>query len=250
MEQNKKELLKEKIFQKYGEQQYEILYFKDMREEIQIKCLNCQKVIYLKYAANFFKKERKNFCPYCKGIRKQLYSKGDDVFKISVEDAQLRLDEKFYGEYEILKDDYKGWSKRCLIKHTLCGKIFKQQPRNLLYHSHCPCFHTASKGEERIKEFLTQKKVSFISQYRFGDMKKAPYDFYLPKYNLLIEFQGRQHFEPVKAFGGEKQFERQKEIDLRKKENAIRYKYNIFYINYKEMQLIEKKLIQRLSLVE
>jgi hypothetical protein len=35
-------------------------------------------------------------------------------------------------------------------------------------------------------------------------LRKAPFDFYLPDYNLLIEFQGRQHYEAVEKFGGEK----------------------------------------------
>jgi very-short-patch-repair endonuclease len=32
------------------------------------------------------------------------------------------------------------------------------------------------------------------------------FDFYLPKYNTCIEFDGKQHFEPVKIFGGNENF--------------------------------------------
>ena len=32
-------------------------------------------------------------------------------------------------------------------------------------------------------------------------------DFYLPDYDIAIECQGRQHFIPVDAFGGEMGFE-------------------------------------------
>jgi len=41
-------------------------------------------------------------------------------------------------------------------------------------------------------------------------------DFYLPKYNLAIECQGRQHFEPVNKFGGEERFLENIERDKRK----------------------------------
>ncbi len=38
-------------------------------------------------------------------------------------------------------------------------------------------------------------------------INKLTFDFYLPDYNLCIEFDGRQHFEPVEHFGGQKEFE-------------------------------------------
>ena len=37
--------------------------------------------------------------------------------------------------------------------------------------------------------------------------------FYLPSFNLLIEYNGIQHYEPVDFFGGEEQLIKQKEID-------------------------------------
>ena len=37
-----------------------------------------------------------------------------------------------------------------------------------------------------------------------------PFDFYLPEYNICIEFDGIQHFEPRDAFGGKVEFEKTK----------------------------------------
>lgn len=33
-----------------------------------------------------------------------------------------------------------------------------------------------------------------------------PFDFYLPSYNILIEYDGEHHFQPVKGWGGEEKF--------------------------------------------
>ena len=33
-----------------------------------------------------------------------------------------------------------------------------------------------------------------------------PFDFYLPKHNICIEYDGKQHFEPIDIFGGEDEF--------------------------------------------
>ena len=67
---------------------------------------------------------------------------------------------------------------------------------------------------------------------------KAKFDFYLPHFNLIIEYDGEQHFKPVqfgnmskkdaiKEFNQRKIFDRKKDIwALRKKISLIRIKYN------------------------
>ncbi len=42
------------------------------------------------------------------------------------------------------------------------------------------------------------------------------FDVYFPNEKIAIEYHGKQHFEPVEFFGGEENFEKQKERDLRK----------------------------------
>lgn len=90
--------------------------------------------------------------------------------------------------------------------------------------------------------------IKYEQQKRLENIKKAPYDFYLPDFNLLIEFQGRQHYESVKVFGGEKQFANQQEIDKRKKQIAHEAGIELLEISYLEKSLIEEILVQRLSL--
>lgn len=174
--------------------------------------------------------------------------KQDSLFLLSLNEAQDKLDEYFGGEYEIIPNRYCGWSKKSLIRHTICNKIFSCQPRELLHNSHCPCITISSKGEKKIEDILNKYNVFFEKQKRLDGIKKAPFDFYLPKFNLLIEFQGRQHFEPVEKFGGKKQFIIQQEVDARKKQIAEEQGYSLLYISYKQMSLIENILVPRLSL--
>lgn len=60
-----------------------------------------------------------------------------------------------------------------------------------MYHSHCPCLRIISKGENRIRNFLDNHNIKYEEQKRLEEIAKAPFDFYLPTFNLLIEFQGR-----------------------------------------------------------
>ena len=42
-------------------------------------------------------------------------------------------------------------------------------------------------------------------------------DIYFPDFNIGIEYQGAQHFQPVEIFGGEEGFKKNQERDKRKK---------------------------------
>ena len=76
---------------------------------------------------------------------------------------------------------------------------------------------------------------------------KLSYDFYLPKYNLLIEGQGKQHLEPIKHFGGERTFQIQQEHDRRKREYAKQNNINLLEIWFWDLdnikEILDKNLI-------
>ena len=236
--------LRDKIYKKYGDINYEIINFRVMREPADFKCLDCGNTIHLEHLQNLFRATKNNFCPFCSNTYK-----GDKIGKkLPYEEAQKRLEEKLGEEYTIIKEKYKGWSKKSLVRHNLCGKIFTIAPRDLLYHSHCPCYTINSKGEQEIEKVLIDFNIEYEKQKRLEEIKKAPYDFYLPQYKMLIEFQGRQHYEPVAQFGGKKQFIIQQEIDNRKRQIAQKAGYELLEISYKDKSLIKEILVQRLSL--
>lgn len=92
----------------------------------------------------------------------------------------------------------------------------------------CGCLKRKSRREELIDSFLSDNDVSCESEYRFEDCKNdrcIPFDFYLPTYNTLIEYDGEQHFRPVDFWGGEEAFKYRQQNDEIKnkycKENNI-----------------------------
>jgi very-short-patch-repair endonuclease len=95
-----------------------------------------------------------------------------------------------------------------LHKCTVCGCLWNGSPDNILRGYGCPeC--NLSKGEKEIKSYLIHHHINYIPQYTFHDCKNIhvlPFDFYLPDYNLCIEYDGIQHFKPIEYFGGEATF--------------------------------------------
>lgn len=97
-----------------------------------------------------------------------------------------------------------------------------------------------SKGEKYVSSFLKQNNIKFISQYKFSDCffknKNAPlrFDFYLPKYNICIEYNGVQHYKKVEIFGGDKAFEEQKKRDKLKREYCKKNNIKLIEIAYND----------------
>lgn len=96
--------------------------------------------------------------------------------------------------------------------------IFEQEPHSHLSGHGCPRCRD-SKGEIKIKNYLIEKNINFVSQKKFNDCRDAfmlPFDFYLPGLNICIEYDGEQHFKSIKHFGGDNMFiDRQKKYNIK-----------------------------------
>lgn len=138
------------------------------------------------------------------------------------------------GEYKTAKD---------LISHqcNICGNIWYASPDNILHGHGCPrC--SESQGERVIRGYLQSNFINFKSQYTFDDCKNKkllPFDFYLTDYNICIEYDGIQHFQPVEYFGGEDELKQVQKRDAIKTQYCednnipllrIRYDQNIILI--------------------
>lgn len=79
-----------------------------------------------------------------------------------------------------------------------CGTISNVCSTNLLQKKTLSCgCNGKSIGELNIIKILQENNINFTTQYNnFNDLDKhLKYDFYLPDYNRLIEFDGEQHYQ-------------------------------------------------------
>lgn len=89
-----------------------------------------------------------------------------------------------------------------------CAKYFSQKPINHLQGYGCSLC-CESKHEKLIKRWLQTTDYKFEPQKVFPDLRyqnSLRCDFYIDQFNLIIEFDGIQHFEPVEAWGGVEKF--------------------------------------------
>lgn len=119
--------------------------------------------------------------------------------------------------------------------------VFEQLPLNHLAGSGCP-YCCESKGERKIRLFLQKHNIPFKQQYQINKPKiksgRYRYDFYIPSANLLIEYDGGQHYFPVNHWGGEEQFQKQKRNDLHKNRLAEQAGISLLRISYQDFDII------------
>ena len=121
---------------------------------------------------------------------------------------------------------------------------FKQKIRIHVMGFGCKiCGKTLSKGEGKIISLLKKQDIVFEMQKTIkGCSNKVAlrFDFYLPQYDLFIEYDGIQHFKPVNYFGGEKTFQEIQKKDNIKNSFCRKNKIKLLRIAYNEN--IEQKL--------
>ena len=103
----------------------------------------------------------------------------------------------------------------------------------ILNSSGCPRCRV-SQGERLVNKALDELNIPFEVEKRFAtckDKKELPFDFWLPKQAVLIEFQGRQHYEPWAISGGKKGLPKIQARDKIKKEWAKANNIPILYIS-------------------
>lgn len=126
--------------------------------------------------------------------------------------AFKKLAENIHGtdSYNYSEVKYKVNYKKVNVHCNKCDSYFLVQPQHHLNGSGCPRCNF-SKGEKRTMEILNEMNIKFIEQKTFDRCRferLLKFDFYLPEYNTCIEYDGIHHFEPVDAFGGEKEFKK------------------------------------------
>ena len=146
-------------------------------------------------------------------------------------------------KYEYISK-YKNQLETIIIKCPIHGE-FKQKPKNHLNGCGCPLCKE-SKGEKYIRIFLSENNISFIPQYRFidcKDIRPLPFDFYLPDFNLCIEYDGRHHFIPIKRWGGEIELKNIQYRDLLKNEYCVKNKIKLLRFKFnQDMKQIKEEI--------
>lgn len=178
-------------------------------------------------------------CPKCFGVK-----------KLSNEEIDKVMFELVGGEY-IRISRYLNATTKISIKHNVCGYIYDVKWNDFHQGSRCPKCNE-SKGEKKISDILNSLGIKYTSQKRFPECKyknTLSFDFYVSnkKSKLLIEFDGKQHFESVDIFGGDNGLRVTQLRDKIKNDFAKEKDIPLLRIPYTEQDNIESILTNKLK---
>ena len=114
----------------------------------------------------------------------------------------------------------------------------------------------ASRGEILIEKILTDAGLKFEMEYSFAGLnspngKTLRIDFVIfdddGLIDFIIEYQGKQHYEPSQKFGGKKGFYQQQYNDNQKRRFCALHDFKLIEIPYTDENLISYDYIMNLA---
>lgn len=137
-----------------------------------------------------------------------------------------------------------------------CGNEIVLHTNQLTTHHTSSCGCLLSYYNMYISQLLTDKNIEHKTEYTiYTDNGYYRFDFYLPQYNLFIEYDGEQHYKPVRYYNQTDEqmlssFKKTQEHDAIKNRYCEENNINLLRIPYWEKENIETIInnhLQRLS---
>lgn len=179
------EQFEKEMLEKLGDEYILLSQYKNINTKVLIKHLKCNNSWEVRPSSLLHQNCR---CPFCcsNNIKKDTEQFKREVYELTK------------GEFEVLSE-YVNAKIQILMKHNKCGNKWWVEPTNFLSYHSCIFCSSRSKGEDKISEILNKKGIDYEREKRFEGCKgkrKLPFDFYLNDFNILIEYDGIQHFKP------------------------------------------------------
>ena len=227
----------ENIVKYFNEHDFDVITkskdYKGTTSPLKVICKKCNIIEEISYEQF---KRRVNKCQNCINVKRY-----NDVKNKCDAMNYILLDEKVIGTKSQI--------------HIMCDKGHKISPSyDSFIWKDCGCelCKNTSKGEDKIDNFLSGLNIFYNKHYRKFELlykKHLEFDFYIPQFNTLIEFDGIQHFQPIEYFGGIDRFIDLKIKDGLKNEYCLKNNIKLIRIPYWSLNDIEDILTNELNLI-
>lgn len=220
---------------------YKSVKYVNAKTKVKIWCNSCDKFFYQTPDIHL----RKNGCYECG--RREIAKKQTLSIEELINRSILAHGDKYIYCYDQGKTSTKNKIAILCKKHGVFHVSFDNHTRASVGCQKCK--KNRSRGESSVENFLIKNNISFINQKKFDGCKnknKLPFDFYLPDLDICIEYDGIQHFEPVKQWGGEKRFRATIKKDKIKSSYCLANNIKLIRIPYTEFDNINSILTKEL----
>lgn len=124
-------------------------------------------------------------------------------------------------------------------------EYYERHIKNCLLNNALHVYPGSSNWERMVSKYLVDNKIHFTFQKKYPDLTsengiRLSYDFYINDLNLLIEINGKQHYEKTNYKDAKKIFERNLKHDVMKQEYAEEHDIGLMIIDTREFNTMEK----------
>lgn len=220
---------------------YDNVVYINNKTNVSLFCKTCNKSFDIKPDEHLRKEtatKKPKGCPTC-GIKQRSDSNRKTINDFIYQSREIHGDKYNYDNvvYKNTKTPVKIWCN----KHK---EFFSLRPSDHIHQNQGCRKCNFSKGENKISEYLTKKNIQYDIQKKYQFLgRNIKFDFYLPQYNLYIEFDGKQHFDNW-HFGKK---EHQISNDSFKNVFIAHKNKTLLRIHYKDLNKIEKIIDEYLN---
>lgn len=197
-----------------------LIEYKGATQQLKCYCNKHNKYFYKGYYALSHNKNSGCDLCYAENIREN-QGMGIDEFRNRLK--------KVHPELNVV-GEYMNYTTPIEVYCTTHEYTFYSRPVDLLKRTKCCDKSKYNYKEEQVCNFIEETYGFTVTrQKQFNDCKDKrvlPFDIYLDDYNVLIEYQGEQHYKPV-MFSSETLEEAIEKFEYTKKHDAIKEQYCI-----------------------
>lgn len=161
---------------------------------------------------------------------------------LTTEDVIEKFKNRHGDKYDYSHFVYNGYDEKSVV---ICRE---HGPFYITPHAHIKgsgCKHCANKyliGETTLKNLLEKHFNNVLYQVKsdttgFDWLGRQSLDFYIPEIKTAIEYQGEQHFKPVKYWGDEEKFIYTRSLDIQKHNKAENNNVDVLYFRYGKIDI-------------
>ena len=252
-----REASKEKLLPILEENDFQLVAWAIDSKIATIKCKKCGMVcernvgdVINHSAVHCFECQKQRTINHSIHRKRQQKGKESERKETRKEKMSAELDKLISGyvdDYDIVSIDEN--LRDLVLRHKQCGHEFNTNKERLKKGYGCKICSKrgVSKAVQEIENYFDNVGIEYEREKRFDECRRKnplPFDFYIPTLNLLIEYNGEQHYRATEYFGGEEKLRLYMERDEIKREFAKAHGYKLLTIPWfrDPVQMIKKEL--------
>ena len=230
-----------KVFKVLGSDYKVLTPYINERTYVYVKHLPCGKC----YPVSPTNLSRGSGCPKCSSIKGR-YKQLKNSNQVWNQETFIERVKELTGDEYIVLGKYDKSVLPVKMRHNKCNFEFSMEPNKFINgNERCP--RCARSHAEILIARVLRENLSLLEgkDYIHGYVlpNKLHFDFWFPSIRLAIEYDGKQHYEPIEYFGGKSKFIKQQKNDRIKNQYCKDHDIKLVRIPYTVTKLNQFKEI-------